>query len=92
MSENQAYRKEIEKELGRCESRLKELSGKAETPDLQAELGRLQNEMKACRLKLDEIEHKSGDEWLDAKHEITTSLENIKKNLNLTGRNLGIEI
>jgi hypothetical protein len=87
VEDRKAYRDEMEKELDQCSSRLKELKGKAkpgDVPDLEA----LEGEVKSCRLELQEIEHRSDDEWVEAKHSITTRLDSVRRSLNLGPRKL----
>jgi hypothetical protein len=88
MEDRKAYREKVEGELERCASRLKELKGKAKSEELLTELEALEGEVKSCRLELDEIEHRSQDEWVEAKHGITTRLDSMRRNLNLASRKM----
>jgi len=88
MEDRKTYREQMEKELDQCSSRLKELKGKAKSDDVMSEIEELETEVKSCTLELREIENRSGDEWLEAKHGITTRLESVRKSLNLTARKL----
>ena len=69
-------------------SRLEELKGKAKPDDDLSDLDELEGEVHSCRLELQEIEHRSDDEWLEAKHSITTHLDSVRRNLNLASRKL----
>lgn len=86
MEDRKSYRDEMEKELDQCSSRLKELKGKAKPDDDLTELEELEGEMKSCRLELAEIEHRSSDEWVDAKHAITKRLDSVRRSLNHASR------
>lgn len=88
MEDRQEYRAKVESELDQCSSRLKELKGKAKSEEHLTELEALEGEVKSCRLELDEIEHRSQDEWLEAKHGIATRLDSMRKNLHLASRKL----
>ena len=88
MEERKAYREKIESELDQCSDRLRELKGKARSGELLSEIEELEGEVKSCKLELAEIEHRSNDEWLDAKHAITTRLDSFRRNLNLASRKL----
>jgi hypothetical protein len=88
MEERTAYRQKMESELDQCSSRLRELKGKAKSEEIASEIVALEGEVKSCRLELDEIEGRSQDEWVDAKHSLTKRLDSIRRNLNLTSRKL----
>lgn len=88
MEDRTSYREKMESELDQCSSRLKELKGKDRSGELTSEIEQLEDEVKTCRLELDEIEHRSQDEWVEAKHALTTKLESVRNNLNLTARKL----
>ncbi len=88
MEERKAHREKLESELDQCSGRLRELKGKARSGELLSEIEELEGEVKSCKLELAEIEHRSNDEWLDAKHAITTRLDSLRRNLNLASRKL----
>jgi uncharacterized protein YydD (DUF2326 family) len=82
MEDRKTYRKKVEGELDQCASRLKELKGKAKSDELLSEIEELEGEVKSCKLELAEIEHRSEDEWLEAKHGLTKRLDSVRKSLN----------
>jgi hypothetical protein len=88
MEDRKAYREKIESELDQCSTRLKELKGKAKAEELASEIEELEGEVKTCKLELDEIEGRSQDEWVDAKHALTKRLDSIRRNLKSTSRKL----
>ena len=86
MEERKAYREKMETELDQCSSRLKELKGKAKSEELMSEIEEIEGEVKSCKLELDEIEGRSQDEWVDAKHALTKRLDSVRRSLNRSSR------
>ena len=70
--------------MDECEARLKKLTGQSHGDKVAEEFGALEQELKACRLEIDELEGKSGDEWLDAKYAVTRRLDDFVRNLQLS--------
>jgi peptidoglycan hydrolase CwlO-like protein len=88
MEDRTAYRKKIEEELDQCSTRLKELKGKAKSEDLLSELEELESEVKSCKVELAEIENRSEDEWVDAKHGLARRLDSMRRSMHLSARKL----
>jgi len=86
--ERMKEKQKLEEDLGFCESRLKELKGKEVGDSFDKELGEIESELASCKVELDELEGRSGDEWLDAKHNITSRLEDTKRSLQLTSKKM----
>jgi len=86
MEDRKEYRAKVERELDQCSSRLKELKGKAKSDDLRSEIEELEGEVRSCELELDEIEGRSQDEWVDAKHALTKRLDSVRRSLNQSSR------
>jgi hypothetical protein len=84
MEERSEALEKIEKDLASCESRLKKLTGSAKSDEMAGELAGIEKQLKACRLEVNELEGKSGDEWLDAKHSIVRTLDDLERNLQLS--------
>jgi hypothetical protein len=87
MDENMETREQVEQHLVKCETRLKELKGKATTEEM-SELENIEGELQSCRLERGEIEHTSGDAWEEAKHGIVRRLNEARRSLNLSARKL----
>jgi len=78
---------EVKAELDQCSVRLSEYRGKTMNDKLQSEFEKAEEGLKACRLMVDEIEGKSGDETLDSQHSVVTKLRDVRKSL----RHLGMK-
>jgi len=78
----------LSKDLAFCESRLKEIKGKKPTGKLDKEVAEIESELMSCKVELDELEGRSGDDWLDAKANITRRLKDSQRNLQLTQRRM----
>jgi hypothetical protein len=76
---------EVKQELDTCDTRLSELKGAASSQKLRTEFQEAEQHLKACRLIIDEIEGKSGDEVTDAKHRLVTSLRSMRRSLRHMG-------
>jgi hypothetical protein len=78
---------EVKTELDQCSVKLSGYRGKTMSEKLQGEFEEAQENLKACRLMVDEIEDKSGDATLDSKHAVVTKLRDVRKSL----RHLGMK-
>ncbi len=78
---------EIKAELDQCSNKLTEYRGKTMNDKLASEFHEVEDTLQACRLAVDEIEGKSGDEVIDAKHNVVTKLRDARKQL----RHLGMK-
>lgn len=76
---------EVKRELDTCDTRLSELKGAASSQKLRTEFQEAEQHLKECRLIVDEIEGKSGDEVTDAKHRLVTSLRSMRRSLRHMG-------
>ena len=85
MSEELETRDGVKGELVKCESRLKELKGKA-TSERAGDLEQIEDDLKVCRLELNEAEHRTDDEWEEAKHGIVRRLSEARRSLESSGR------
>jgi len=81
-------KEKLSKDLAFCESRLKEIKGKKPAGTLDKEVAEIEGELMSCKVELDELEGRSGDDWLDAKANITRRLEESQRNLQLTQRRM----
>ncbi len=87
MSEELKSRDDVEQALVKCESRLKELKAKAAS-EHEGELSEIEENLNACRLELGEIEHRTDDEWQEAKHGVVRRLSEARRSLNSSVRKL----
>lgn len=87
MDEKNPTIEEVKAELDQCDVRLSELRGKTMSEKLKGQFGEVEENLKACRLMVDEIEDRSGDETIDAKHAVVTKLRDVRKSL----RHLGMK-
>ena len=85
MGDELKTRDEVQGALVECESRLKVLKGKAAS-EQSGELEEIEGELKTCRLELNETEHRTDDEWEEAKHGIVRRLSQARRALDSTGR------
>jgi hypothetical protein len=76
---------EVKRELDQCGVRLSQLKGSESSQKLGTEFQEASDHLKACRLIVDEIEGKSGDEVTDAKHRLVTSLRSMRRSLRHMG-------
>lgn len=88
MSANEVSLEKVQEDLSMCESRMNELVAAGKGSDLNADLDSLSNELKSCKLELNELENKSGDEWEDAKHSVVRRLGEVKRSLGLSSRKM----
>jgi hypothetical protein len=85
MTDELKTRDEVKDALVQCESRLKVLKGKA-TSEQSGDLDEIEDDLKTCRLELNEAEHRTDDEWEEAKHGIVRRLSQARRALDSTGR------
>jgi hypothetical protein len=88
MKANEMSMEQVQKDLVKCESRLNELVAAGKSSDMDADLDALGDELKSCKLELNEIENKSGDDWEDAKHGVVRRLGEVKRSLGLSSRKM----
>jgi predicted nuclease with TOPRIM domain len=84
MEKRKKEQEKLSESLAKCESRLEELKGQAEGKKLLGGLGALEDKLKSCRLKVDELEDKSEDDWLDAKYSVTKEIDDLQRSLQLS--------
>ncbi|MBD3367531.1 MAG: hypothetical protein GF405_05070 [Candidatus Eisenbacteria bacterium] len=87
MDEKKPTIDEVKTELDQCSVKLSEYRGKTMNEKLQGEFQKAEEGLKACRLMVDEIEGKSGNETLDSQHAVVTKLRDVRKSL----RHLGMK-
>ena len=78
----------VQRDLSQCESRLNELVAAGKNSDMDDDLDALGVELQSCRLELDQIENRSGDDWEDAKHGVVRRLSEMRQSLGLSVRKL----
>ena len=88
MKANESSLEEVQRDLSNCESRLNELVAAGKGSDLEANLDELGDELKSCKLELNKVENKSGDDWQDAKHGVVRRLSEVKRSLGLSVRKM----
>lgn len=88
MNANEISLDKVQRDLSRCESRLNELVAAGKDSDMGADLDALGAELKSCRLELDQVENRSGDDWEDAKHGVVRRLGEVKRSLGLSVRKM----
>ena len=88
MNQAENSREKLERDLGRCESRMDELVKAGRSEDFEGDLDALGSELKSCKLELDNLENRSGDDWEEAKHGVVRRLSELQKSLGLGGRRL----
>jgi len=86
MSANEKSLDKVRQDLSICESRMNELVAAGKDSDLDADIDSLSGELNSCKLELNEIENKSGDDWEDAKHSVVKRLGEVKRSLGLSSR------
>jgi hypothetical protein len=84
MAERKDAHEALRKTLVACETRLRKLTGQAKSDEIASELGEMEAELRSCRLEVDQLEGKSGEEWLDAQHSVTRRLEDLQRILQLS--------
>jgi hypothetical protein len=77
---------EIEGELLKCETRIKDLRGSPKARTAEAEIGGLETELKGCRIALDGLLKVRASEWEQAKNDVVKRLRNLSKKLDTTQR------
>ncbi len=88
MNQAENSREKLERDLGRCESRMHELVKAGKSDEFEGDLDALGSELKSCRLELDKLENRSGDDWQEAKHGVVRRLSEVKRSLGLGSRRL----
>lgn len=89
MEDRKEAREALEKSLCDCESKLEKFKKSEAGHKVADDLDELESELKACRLELGRLEDQEDEDWLNAKHGIATRLEDVQRNLQLTGRRMG---
>ena len=79
-------RDDVQRELAKCESRLDELVKSGKGGDHGEDLEKLGSELKSCRLELGKLEHRSDDEWEEAKHGVVRRLSEVRRSLDNSAR------
>jgi hypothetical protein len=88
MNANGISMEKVQKDLSKCESRLNELVAAGKDSEMDADLDALGAELNSCKLELNKIENKSGDDWEDAKHGVVRRLGELKRSLGLSARKM----
>lgn len=88
MSANEKSLEKVQRDLSQCESRMNELVAAGKGSDMDANLDSLGDELKSCKLELNQIENKSGDDWEEAKHGVVRRLSEVKRSLGLSVRKM----
>jgi hypothetical protein len=86
MDEKEKVKTELEGELLKCETRIKQLRGSPKAREADAELNSLETEVKGCRIALDGLVKKRASEWEEAKSDVVMRLSNLSKRLDTTQR------
>ena len=86
MKANKISLDKVQRDLSQCESRLNELVAAGKGSDMDADLDALGVELRSCRLELDKVENRSGDEWEDAKNAVVRRLSGMRKSLRMSVR------
>ena len=88
MSANEVSLEKVQRDLSSANRRMNELVAAGKDSDMGANLGSLGSELKSCKLELNQLENKSGDEWEEAKHGVVRRLSEVKKSLGLSSRKM----
>lgn len=88
MKANEMSLEKVQRDLSQCESRMNELVAAGKGSDMGADLDALGDELKSCKLELNQLENKSGDEWEEAKHGVVRRLSEVQKSLGLSARKM----
>jgi len=86
MDEKEKVATQIEGELLKCETRIKELRGPARAKGAEKEVDDLDTELKGCRVALDSLLKKRAGEWQEAREDVVKRLSNLAKRLDTTQR------
>lgn len=86
MDEKEKVKTEVEGELLKCETRIKELRGPATAKGLEKEVDKLETELQGCKLALDGLLKKRAGEWQTAKEDVVRRLSNLATKLDTTKR------
>jgi hypothetical protein len=88
MDEKEKVKAQVEGELVKCESRIKELRGPAKTKGMEKELDTLETELQGCKLALDGLLKKRAGEWENAKVDVVKRLNGLARSLDTTTRRI----
>ena len=88
MDEKEKVASQLEGELLKCETRIKELRGPARAKGAEKEVDALETELKGCKVALEGLLKKRASEWGQAKGDVVLRLSNLAKNLDTTARRL----
>lgn len=86
MDEKEQVKTQVEGELLKCETRIKELRGPARAKGAEKEIDELETELHGCKLALDGLLKTRANEWEKAKGDVVTRLSNLAKKLDTTKR------
>lgn len=86
MDEKEKVKTQVEGELLKCETRIKELRGPAKAKGMEKDVDALDAELKGCKLALDGLLKKRAGEWETAKVDVVRRLSNLSKKLDTTKR------
>jgi len=86
MDEKDQVKTQLEGELLKCETRIKELRGPAKAKDAEREIDGLETELHGCKLALDGLLKTRANEWEQAKGDVVRRLSNLAKKLDTTKR------
>jgi hypothetical protein len=86
MDEKEKVKTQVEGELVKCETRIKELRGPARAKGAEKEIDELETELQGCKLALDGLLTKRAGEWENAKVDVVRRLSNLSKKLDTTKR------
>jgi len=86
MDEKEKVKGELEGELLKCETRIKQLRGSPKARAAEAEINGLETELQGCRIALDGLVKKRAGEWEQAKTDVVKRLSSLSKKLDTTQR------
>lgn len=86
MDEKEKVKTQVEGDLLKCETRIKELRGPAKAKGAEKEIDDLATELKGCRLALDGLLKTRAGEWDKAKDDVVRRLSNLATKLDTTKR------
>jgi NADPH-dependent 7-cyano-7-deazaguanine reductase QueF-like protein len=88
MNANEKSLEKVRQDLSMCESRMNELVAAGKASDLDADVDSLNSELKSCKLELNALEDKSGDDWEDAKNSVVRRLGEVRRSLGMSSRGM----
>jgi len=77
MNEKDMSKKELEQQLSSCEVRISEIRGHERASEVSSELEGIEDQVKACRLELDEVQE-NVDGWAEAQAKAVKALSNMR--------------